>query len=67
MNVSNSTQLINDYLLKNQQIEKKQQLDATIKKQQLDAERLKAEMIRTDRINKDRNNSVKGSNIDISV
>ena len=67
MNVANSTQLINDYLLKNQQIEKKQQLAATIKKQQLDAERLKAEMIRTDRINKDRNDSVKGSNIDISV
>ena len=67
MKVSNSSQLINDYQRRTQQIEQKQHLDAVIKKQQLEAERIKSEQIRTERMAKDRNNQIKGSNVDVSV
>ena len=66
MKVDNN-KLIDDYQLKNQQLDKKQQLDAMIKKEQLEAERIKAERIRAEHIARNRNDPSKGSNIDVSV
>lgn len=66
MKVDNN-KLINDYQMKNQQLDKKQQLDAMIKKEQLEAERIKAERIRAEHIARNRNDPSKGSNIDVSV
>ena len=66
MKVDNN-KLIDDYQMKNQQLDKKQQLDAMIKKEQLEAERIKAERIRTEHIARTRNDPNKGSNIDVSV
>ena len=65
--VSSNTQIIRDYEFKTQQIEKRQQMDAMIKKERLEAERIKAERIRTEHIAKNRNDPTKGSNIDVSV
>ena len=66
MKVDNN-KLIDDYQMKNQQLDKKQQLDAMIKKEQLEAERIKAERIRAEHIARTRNDPSKGSNIDVSV
>ena len=66
MKVDNN-KLIDDYQMKNQQLDKKQQLDAMIKKEQLEAERIKAERIRAEHITRNRNDPNKGSNIDVSV
>ena len=66
MKIDNN-KLLNDYQLKTQQIEKRQQLDAMIKKEQLEAERIKAEQIRTEHIARNRNDPTKGNNIDVSV
>ena len=66
MKVDNN-KLIDDYQMKNQQLDKKQQLDAMIKKEQLEAERIKAERIRAEHIARNRNDPNKGSNIDVSV
>jgi hypothetical protein len=66
MKVDNN-KLIDDYNMKNQQLDKKQQLAAMIKKEQLEAERIKAERIRTEHIARNRNDPTKGSNIDVSV
>jgi len=66
MKVDNN-KLIDDYQMKNQQLDKKQQLDAMIKKEQLEAERIKAERIRAEHIARNRNDPSKGSNIDVSV
>ena len=66
MKVDNN-KLIDDYQMKNQQLDKKQQLDAMIKKEQLEAERIKAERIRAEHIARNRDDPNKGSNIDVSV
>lgn len=66
MKVDNN-KLIDDYQMKNQQLDKKQQLDAMIKKERLEAERIKAERIRAEHIARNRNDPNKGSNIDVSV
>jgi len=66
MKIDNN-KLLNDYQFKTQQIEKRQQLDAMIKKEQLEAERIKAERIRTEHIARNRNDPNKGNNIDVSV
>ena len=66
MKVDNN-KLIDDYQMRNQQLDKKQQLDAMIKKEQLEAERIKAERIRAEHIARNRNDPSKGSNIDVSV
>ena len=66
MKVDNN-KLIDDYQMKNQQLDKKQQLDAMIKKERLEAERIKAERIRAEHITRTRNDPNKGSNIDVSV
>ena len=66
MKVDNN-KLIDDYQMKNQQLDKKQQLDAMIKKERLEAERIKAERIRAEHIARNRNDPSKGSNIDVSV
>ena len=66
MKVDNN-KLIDDYQMKNQQLDKKQQLDAMIKKEQLETERIKAERIRAEHIARNRNDPNKGSNIDVSV
>ena len=66
MKVDNN-KLIDDYQMKNQQLDKKQQLDAMIKKEQLETERIKAERIRAEHIARNRNDPSKGSNIDVSV
>ena len=66
MKVDNN-KLIDDYQMKNQQLDKKQQLDAMIKKERLEAERIKAERIRAEHITRTRNDPSKGSNIDVSV
>ena len=66
MKVDNN-KLIDDYQMKNQQLDKKQQLDVMIKKERLEAERIKAERIRAEHITRTRNDPSKGSNIDVSV
>ena len=66
MKVDNN-KLIDDYQMKNQQLDKKQQLDTMIKKERLEAERIKAERIRAEHITRTRNDPSKGSNIDVSV
>ena len=66
MKVDNN-KLIDDYQMNNQQLDKKQQLDAMIKKERLEAERIKAERIRAEHITRTRNDPNKGSNIDVSV
>ena len=66
MKVDNN-KLIDDYQMKNQQLDKKQQLDVMIKKEQLEAERIKAERIRAEHIARNRDDPNKGSNIDVSV
>ena len=66
MKVDNN-KLIDDYQMKNQQLDKKQHLDAMVKKERLEAERIKAERIRAEHIARTRNDPSKGSNIDVSV
>ena len=66
MKVDNN-KLIDDYQMKNQQLDKKQQLDAMIKKERLEAERIKAERIRAEHIARNRNDPNKGSNFYVSV
>ena len=66
MKVDNN-KLIDDYQMKNQQLDKKQQLDTMIKKERLEAERIKAERIRAEHITRTCNDPSKGSNIDVSV
>ena len=66
MKVDNN-KLIDDYQMKNQQLDKKQQLDAMIKKERLEAERSKAERIRAEHIALNRNDPSKGSHIDVRV